>query len=156
MMVCAKKTAPALAWQALAAIFLLAYALPARAQMTPVGTWRSFDDTAKQPKAQIVIAESGGVLTGRIEQLLRPGADPKTVCEHCTGAHKNQPMTGLEIIRGVRQADGKPVWDGGTILDPENGKEFRVSLTPIDGGARLQVRGYLGPFWRTQIWERVK
>jgi NADPH-dependent 2,4-dienoyl-CoA reductase/sulfur reductase-like enzyme len=28
----------------------------------------------------------------------------------------------MEIIRGVRQAEGKPEWEGGKILDPENGK----------------------------------
>jgi uncharacterized protein (DUF2147 family) len=24
-----------------------------------------------------------------------------------------------------------------------------------DGGRKLEVRGYLGPFWRTQTWTRV-
>jgi len=48
------------------------------------------------------------------------------------------------------------VWDGGKILDPENGKEYRASLTPIEGGKRLEVRGFLGPFWRTQTWVRVQ
>jgi len=69
---------------------------------------------------------------------------------------KNQPVIGLEIIRGVRQDEGKQVWEGGKILDPENGKEYRVSLTPDEDGAKLKVRGYLGLFWRTQTWARVK
>ena len=51
---------------------------------------------------------------------------------------------------------GKDVWEGGKILDPENGKEYRASFTPIDGGKKLEVRGYLGPFWRTQTWTRVQ
>ena len=45
--------------------------------------------------------------------------------------------------------------EGGRILDPENGKEYRLTLQPTDGGARLRVRGYLGPFFRTQTWVRV-
>ena len=64
------KTASALAGQALAAIVLVAYSGAALAQMTPIGTWRSIDDSTKEPKAQVVITESGGVLTGRIEKVL--------------------------------------------------------------------------------------
>jgi uncharacterized protein (DUF2147 family) len=124
--------------------------------MTPVGTWRSFDEDTKQPKAQIIITENAGVLTGRIEQLLRPGADPAKVCDLCTDDRKDQRVIGLEIIRGVRKDEGQDVWEGGKILDPENGKEYRVRLTPDEGGAKLRVRGYLGLFWRTQVWARVK
>jgi uncharacterized protein (DUF2147 family) len=29
-------------------------------------------------------------------------------------------------------------------------------MKPLDGGARLQIRGYIGPFYRTQIWIRVQ
>ena len=128
----------------------------ASAQMTPVGTWRSIDDDTKQPKAQIVVTEQAGVLTGRIEQLLRPGADPKALCDQCSGDRKDKPMLGLEIIRGAKKAEGKDVWEGGRILDPEMGKDYSLRLTPVDGGQKLEVRGSIGPFWRTQVWQRVK
>ena len=49
---------------------------------------------------------------------------------------------------------GAEYYEGGQILDPEEGKLYRLRLTPIEGGKKLQVRGYLGPFWRTQVWER--
>ena len=124
--------------------------------MTPVGTWRSIDDDTQQPKAQIVVSERAGVLTGRIEQLLRPGADPKAVCDRCTDDRKDKPMVGLEIIRGARKAEGKDVWEGGRILDPEKGSTYALRLTPVEGGQRLEVRGSIGPFWRTQTWQRVK
>ena len=124
--------------------------------MTPVGTWRSIDDDTKQPKAQIVVTEQAGVLTGRIEQLLRPGADPKALCDQCSGDRKDKPMLGLEIIRGAKKAEGKDVWEGGRILDPEKGKDYSLRLTPVDGGQKLEVRGSIGPFWRTQVWQRVK
>jgi uncharacterized protein (DUF2147 family) len=48
------------------------------------------------------------------------------------------------------------VWEGGKILDPENGKEYTLKMTPLDGGKQLQIRGYIGPFYRTQIWQRVQ
>ena len=125
--------------------------------MTPVGTWRSVDEDTKQPKAQIVITEgAGGVLTGRIEQLLRPGADLKAVCDRCTDDRKDKPMLGLDIIRGARKAEGKDVWEGGRVLDPEKGSTYALRLTPLDGGQRLEVRGSIGPFGRTQTWQRIK
>ena len=124
--------------------------------MTPVGTWRSIDDDTKQPKAQIVVSDNAGTLTGRIEQLLRPGADPKAVCDRCTDDRKDKPIVGLEIIRGAKKAEGKDVWEGGRILDPEKGSTYSLRLTPIDGGQKLEVRGSIGPFGRTQTWVRVK
>ncbi|MFT4195347.1 DUF2147 domain-containing protein [Ottowia sp.] len=140
----------------MAATILIVAGAAAQAQTTPVGTWRSIDDDTQQPKAQIVISEQGGVLTGRIEQLLRPGADPRAVCERCTDDRKDRPMVGLEIIRGARKAEGRDVWEGGRILDPEKGSTYALRLTPIEGGQKLEVRGAIGPFGRTQTWVRVK
>ena len=65
-------------------------------------------------------------------------------------------MVGLEIIRGAKKATDKDVWEGGKILDPENGREYTLRLTPVDGGKKLDVRGSFGPFGRTQTWVRVQ
>lgn len=143
-------------YQALTAIALSALALPALAQLTPVGTWKSVDEKTGQPKSQIVIEDQGGVLQGRVQQLLRPGADPKVLCVECKDALKDQPMVGLPIIQGAKKAADKDVWEGGKILDPENGKFYTLRLTPIDGGQKLEVRGSIGPFGRTQTWVRVQ
>ena len=62
----------------------------------------------------------------------------------------------MEIIRGAQKAEGKDVWEGGKILDPENGKTYTLRLTPMDGGQKLHVRGSIGPFGRTQTWTRVQ
>jgi uncharacterized protein (DUF2147 family) len=137
-----------------AAVLLAALGGGALAQASPVGLWRSIDDRSGEPKAQIRIAEQGGALSGRIERSLRKDAKPGAVCEECTDERKGRPIAGLEIIRGGARAEGKEVWENSRILDPENGKEYRATLTPVDGGAKLQVRGYLGPFWRTQTWLR--
>ncbi len=140
---------------AFAAVLALASG-SAFAQMSPVGLWRSIDDKTGKPKAEIRIVETGGALQGRIEKALEKDAKPGTVCEECTDDRKGKPMIGLDIIRGGKKAEGKDVWEGGKILDPENGKEYRASFTPIDGGKKLEVRGYLGPFWRTQTWNRME
>ena len=127
---------------------------PAWAQMTPVGTWNSIDDKTGQPKAEIQIVDKDGALSGRVIKGLQPSSEP--LCTECTDDRKNQPKIGMEIIRGGKQADDGDVWKGGKILDPENGREYRAELTPIDGGKQLQVRGFFGPFFRTQVWKRVQ
>ena len=142
--------------QALAAIIFAAIAAPAMAQMSPVGLWRSMDDKTGEAKSEIRITEQGGALEGRIEKLLRKDADPAAKCVECKDALKDQPMVGLPIITGAKKAEGKDVWEGGKILDPENGKHYTLRLTPIEGGKKLEVRGSIGPFGRTQTWIRVQ
>jgi len=125
------------------------------AQSTPVGLWRNIDDKTGEAKAEIRITDNAGALNGRIERVLRKDAKPDEKCVECKDERKDQPMVGLEIIRGAKKsADGD--WQDGKILDPENGREYKLRLTPIEGGAKLQVRGSFGPFWRTQTWVRVQ
>jgi uncharacterized protein (DUF2147 family) len=133
--------------------------LVAHAQMSPVGLWRSIDDETKQAKAEIRITQNAaGGLSGVVEKGLQnnPNTDPN--CNLCTDDRKGKPKIGLEIIRGGQQGDGKAVWEGGKILDPENGKNYSLRLTPIEGGKKLEVRGYIGApmLGRTQTWIRVQ
>jgi len=134
-------------------------AMAAHAQMSPLGLWRSIDDETNQPKAEIRISQNAaGGLSGVVERslLTTPSTEPN--CHLCTDDRKGKPKIGLEIIRGGQQSDGKSVWEGGKILDPENGKNYSLRLTPIDGGKKLEVRGYIGAplLGRTQTWIRVQ
>ena len=130
--------------------------MSAWAQSSPVGLWRNLDDKTGDAKAEIRISETAGVVNGRIDKLLRKDAKPDEKCEECRDERKGQPMVGLEIIRGAKKADDKDVWEGGKILDPENGREYTLRLTPVEGGRKLDVRGSFGPFGRTQTWVRVQ
>ncbi len=131
-------------------------AASAMAQNTPVGKWHTIDDKTKEIKSEITITETGGVLNGKVSKLLRKETKQDAVCEECKDARKGQPMLGLEIIRGAKKEDSEAVWTGGKILDPENGKEYTLKLTPEEGGKKLAVRGSIGPFGRTQTWVRVE
>ena len=139
----------------LAAILFASLALPALAQMSPVGTWHTMDEKTGEIKSQIVISEAGGVVSGKIDKVLRKDAKPDAVCDECSDDRKGKPIVGLEIIRGAKKAADKNVWEDGKILDPENGKNYTLRLTPIEGGKKLEVRGSIGPFGRTQTWVRV-
>jgi uncharacterized protein (DUF2147 family) len=129
----------------------------AHAQATPVGLWKSIDDNTKKERSLIRISEAGGVLTGRIEKALDPDAKPGAVCDKCVDERKDKPLIGMAIIRNAKQnADDKATWDGGDITDPDNGKTYKLRLKPLDGGKSLEVRGYIGPFYRNQTWVRVE
>jgi uncharacterized protein (DUF2147 family) len=139
----------------IAATLLAMAAGAAMAQATPAGLWKTIDDETKAEKSLVRIVEIAGVFTGKIEKILSDKPDSK--CNECTDERKDQPVQGMTIIRNVRSTgDDKSLWDGGDILDPNNGKVYKVRLKPVDGGKTLQVRGYLGPFYRTQTWIRVE
>ncbi len=140
----------------LAALLLIAAPCVTWAQMTPVGTWHSVDDKTKEVKSEIVISETGGVLTGHISKLLRKDAQQDAVCTECSGDRKDKPLIGLEIIRGAKQIPGKDVWEDGKVLDPENGKTYTLRLTPVDEGKKLEVRGSVFGIGRTQTWVRTQ
>ncbi len=135
----------------------LGLALNSFAQMTPVGTWQTVDDNTHEVKAEIQIVEQNGVLTGRIVKSFKKETNEATVCEDCKDDRKGKPILGLDIIRGVKQEGADNLWaGGGKILDPENGKEYTVRMVPLEDGKKLRVRGYIGPFYRTQVWNRTQ
>ena len=140
----------------LLAAFSLAATGGAWAQMTPVGTWHNIDDKTGEIKSEIRVYDAdGGAIHGRVEKLLRKDAKPDSRCMDCEGDRKDKLIVGLEIIRGARKVAGKDVWEGGKILDPENGREYSLRMTPIEGGRKLEVRGSIAFIGRTQTWVRV-
>ena len=133
------------------------FTFTASAQMTPVGSWQTVDDETGKPSAEIRITSKGnGELVGAVmKSLLPPSERDEANCANCTDDRKDQPKMGMEIIRGAIQTTGSQQWEGGTILDPNNGKLYKLRLMPLEGGTKLQVRGYIGPFYRTQTWNRI-
>lgn len=135
--------------------FASALAVPAAlAQAGITGLWQTWDDDGTQPKALVQIEQAGNELTGRVVKILDPKADPHEVCTACEGARHGQPILQMQILGGLKAEPVDHRWTGGWILDPENGKEYRVSLEPVDGGSKLLVKGYWGPFWRSELWTR--
>ena len=145
---------------ALAGAACLALSFAAQAQQpTPAGLWKTIDDASKKEKSLVRITDNGGVFSGKIEKLLDPDTKPDAVCEKCTDDRKDKPVLGMTIITGVKQAaNAADLWDGGHILDPNDGKTYKVRLSPVEGGKKLEVRGYIGMpmLGRTQTWLRVE
>ena len=118
-----------------------------------MGLWKTIDDETKTEKSLVRIVESGGVLGGKIEKLLDP-AKQNDVCDKCSDERKGKPIVGLRSsATPKRMAKDKSVWTGGEILDPNNGRP--TACGPAAGRRqKLEVRGYVGPFFRNQTWIR--
>lgn len=124
------------------------------AQSSILGKWTTIDDNSGEPRSVVEITEKGSKVFGKIIKLYpNPGEDPDPVCDKCPkdDARYNKKVIGLEIIQDMKWSQ-KELSDG-SILDPESGKVYRCSIWLE--GEKLMVRGYWGPFFRTQTWKKV-
>lgn len=97
-------------------------------------TWQTFE--GDQPKAIVKITEKNGALTGKIVSTTRP---------------EGQKFVGRTVISNL-MVDGNGKYSDGNITDPENGKTYKLS-GQLKGNT-LKLTGHLGPFKRTQTWQR--
>ncbi|WP_367105444.1 DUF2147 domain-containing protein [uncultured Psychrobacter sp.] len=97
-------------------------------------TWQTFDEG--QPKGVVKITESNGVFTGKLIS---------------TVSEKGKKHVGMTVISGLK-ADGNGKYSGGQITDPEKNKSYR--MTANLSGDTLDIKGYLGPFSRSQTWKK--
>jgi len=138
-----------LAWVILASASVYA------AETSPAGLWKTIDDQSGQAKGLIRIREIAGKFEGKIDKIFpKPGDDPAPRCEKCEGSLHNQPVLGLTFLWGfTKQGDE---YQGGEILDPESGKVYQAKMKLVDGGKKLEVRGFIGfsLFGRSQTWLR--
>ncbi len=116
-----------------------------------IGHWETYDDVTQERKANIEIYKTDDVYFARIVESYV--SDKNATCKNCEGERKNQPINGLIIIENIVK-DGNE-YNGGTILDPENGKFYKCYLELVEKN-KLKVRGYIGVslFGRTQYWLR--
>ena len=142
----------------IAAAVLSLVANLAMAQTSPAGLWKTIDDETKAEKSLVRVSDTGGVFSAVIEKLLDP-ARQDAKCDKCSDDRKDKPVMGMTIVRNVKHSSSDAeLWDGGEILDPNNGKVYKVRLKPVDGGKKMEVRGYIGMpmLGRTQTWVRVE
>ena len=119
-----------------------------------IGKWKTIDDETGAAKSIVEIYQANGKVYGKVIQILEKGKEDK-VCEECKGDKKNKPIKGMVIIDGLSKNDDE--WDGGKILDPKSGKEYKCVVS-LENENKLKVRGYVGfsLLGRTQYWTRIK
>lgn len=130
---------------------LLLVAFASQAQSI-VGKWKTIDDNTGEAKSVVDIFERGGKFYGKIVKLFSE-SDPDPVCDKCD---ENDPrfrkkVIGMEILLDLERHGEE--FSEGTVLDPEDGKVYRCKLWME--GKNLKIRGYWGPFFRTQTWEKA-
>lgn len=117
------------------------------------GLWKTIDDRTGEYRSMVMLKIENQQLSGSIQELYYlPDEGPNPICLKCEGDLKNQPMIGMTMLWGFQQSNDK--WASGKIMDPGNGRTYDSAMWLLDQN-RLKVRGYWGPFYRTQIWHRI-
>lgn len=134
--------------------FLTVFSYFAHADNSPVGLWKTIDDSIGKPRSLIRISDKNGELFATVEKGLLPSDKPNDTCDKCEGARKDKPLIGMMIMDGMK-AKGD-IYEGGHILDPDNGKVYKCKIKLDSTGKQLDVRGFIGVslFGRSQIWMR--
>lgn len=125
------------------------------AQKDVLGKWKTIDDDTAETKSIVEIYEVDGVVFGKVLKTFpKYGEDPDPICDECDNddPRYKQKIIGMEIIQKMEKYGD--VYSGGKILDPENGNVYRCKIWREKD--KLYVRGYLGFFYRTQLWLRVQ
>ena len=133
---------------------LMTFSLTTTAQTdSPTGRWKTIDDDTGEAKSIIEIYANGKEYDGKIAVILT--GNPDAVCTECDGKQKNAPILGMQIIDGLT-FDEAMVWDDGTILDPQKGATYKLSVWfEADEPDVLYVRGkHWTGIYRTQRWIR--
>ena len=121
------------------------------------GMWKTIDDETGNPKSVVKIYIQDGKLYGDIVKLFRKeGEDPDPICDKCDedDPRYNQKILGMTIITDMEYQEDDNEWEDGEIMDPKKGKVYDCKLW-VEGG-KLQVRGYVLFFHRTQEWLRYE
>ncbi len=123
------------------------------------GTWQEFDDKTGKVEALINIEKlPDGTYEGRITQLMAEVVgESHKVCGNCTGELHNQPLLGMRILHGMKRKDSQ-TFEGGEIIDPDEGKVYRCLMRLSEDGNTLEVTGYIGISWlgQSETWKRAK
>lgn len=128
---------PILATATLAAFAVLA-PLPASAQAeSPLGLWRTEAVGKTGAFLDVRIAPCGEALCGTVE---------------ATHNTRRTDLVGQTLMTGM-VPDEEGGWGSGTIVAPDNGKEYAGSMW-LEGGD-LKVRGCVTLLCRSQVWTRV-
>ena len=119
-----------------------------------LGQWKSIDDVTGIEKSIVEIYKKDGKIYGKVIEIFNE-SKRDLLCSFCKGEDYNKPVLGLVIIKNMEEVK-KGFYKNGTITNPDDGKIYtcRLKLDEVNPN-RLQVRGYISFFYRTQYWERV-
>ncbi len=77
-----------------------------------------------------------------LDEPLDEDGKPKVDDQNPDKSQHNQPLLGLELLKGFSYDASKNEWAGGTIYDPENGRTY-TAFFRLDGNNTLRLKGYV-------------
>ncbi len=119
-----------------------------------LGKWKTVNEETGKSTSIIEIFEADGELHGKVVRILKE-EDRDRVCSKCEGEMKNKPIEGLVVMTGLEKSGDE--YSGGVVTDPKTGKVYKCKIwLDEDNPQKLNVRGYISFFYRTQTWLRAE
>lgn len=134
-------------------IFLFAMTMSLQAQEVP-GEWKMYNEQTGEVRSIVKVFKKNDTLYGRVLRIM----DEKNrddLCVKCNGEDKNKKIEGLVLLKDfVKEGDA---YVDGTITNPDNGKVYTSKIWMDKNNPNLlNIRGYIGIFYKTLTWERVE
>lgn len=118
-----------------------------------LGDWKTIKKETGEARSIVNIYQENGKIHGKVTRILDETKRDKR-CKKCKGKEKNKKIEGLVLLKNFKKEGNKYV--DGTIINPSNGKIYNSKLwIDKENPNILNVRGYLGFFYKTVRWKRA-
>jgi uncharacterized protein (DUF2147 family) len=121
------------------------------------GRWLTFDADTGEKRSIVEITRTNDSFRGRIVELfVQPGEPLDPDCDACSGDQHGKKIRGMDILLLSPATTGTGY--AGSVLDPEEGRLYKCSVTLDAAGKKLLLRGYVGIplFGRSAVWQRIE
>ena len=109
-----------------------------------IGTWRVIDDRTGYYVSEIVIRKNpktqqySAVLTKSRQAL---GVENPDVCGKCPGVLKDQPIFGMEVLKGMVVNSSNTQFDKGVWLNTQDGRIYDIEARLNNSRDQMKVFG---------------
>ena len=109
-----------------------------------IGTWKVIDDYTGYYISDIVIRKNSktqqysAVIT---KNYPLPGTPMTEVCTKCQGTLKNQPIFGMEALKGLVADASNQQFSKGVWVNPQDGRVYNIDARLNASGDQIKVQG---------------